>query len=373
VHFDSDRGEFCISAYAEAKRFLASPHTEIPVDAPPAVLLEGPMAAVLERGWRLRSLWVWRAGAGAHRRLKTIGAAAARSHAILPMEDDLRRRAIDGLDLIKASGGGDLVADYIVPMVQGSIFDLYGVPDGARNAFAAQLRVVRLAASEGHTQAIEPLFAIAAAGELLGQTLRHPAASGALSIRSLQAAIEAGNLSEDEAIAQGMVFLAGMETLLSAAGSLLARLSERPDIWASLQEDRTIVDGVIDEALRLGPAPDAPLRRVATEDVSLGTMTIPAGSRVRIHLNRANRDPAVFEDPDNFKLARQGPKHIAFGAGPHACAGLHLAYAQLRALLEALLDALPVWPAETVAVFSIGRTAVEALIINPWPAARTSA
>jgi cytochrome P450 len=102
-----------------------------------------------------------------------------------------------------------------------------------------------------------------------------------------------------------------------------------------------LLDGVIDESLRLEPAAAA-IDRYATADTELGGAAIRRGELVRISITGANRDPAVFPDPDTFEPARTNARrHLAFAQGPHVCVGVHLARLETRAALRALISGLP--------------------------------
>jgi len=86
--------------------------------------------------------------------------------------------------------------------------------------------------------------------------------------------------------------------------------------------------------------PDDHLTRVTTRDLTTDGVTIPAGARVILLIGAANRDPAVFRDPGEFRLDRKPNRQIAFGFGPHMCIGQHLAKQELRVMLEELLPRL---------------------------------
>jgi cytochrome P450 len=81
--------------------------------------------------------------------------------------------------------------------------------------------------------------------------------------------------------------------------------------------------------------------RTATTDVDVAGVTIPAGGEVAALLGAANRDPAVFTDPDTFDVGRDDNPHVGFGAGLHFCLGAPLARLELRTALGALLDHAP--------------------------------
>jgi cytochrome P450 len=82
--------------------------------------------------------------------------------------------------------------------------------------------------------------------------------------------------------------------------------------------------------------------RYATADVELGGASISSGELVRVSITAANRDPAVFKDPDRFVIGRVDTRrHLAFAHGPHVCVGVHLARLEARTALATLLARLP--------------------------------
>ncbi len=84
-------------------------------------------------------------------------------------------------------------------------------------------------------------------------------------------------------------------------------------------------------------SPSPSKRRTATRDVELGGYAIEAGQKVQIWEGSANRDAAVFDDPDVFDIARKPNPHLGFGQGIHYCLGANLARLELRVLFEELL------------------------------------
>ena len=91
-----------------------------------------------------------------------------------------------------------------------------------------------------------------------------------------------------------------------------------------------------DEMLRWW-TPVMTFRRTATADCEVGGQRICAGDKVVVSFTSANRDVAVFADPDRFDPGRQPSPHLAFGHGPHFCLGSHLARAQMQALFTEVL------------------------------------
>jgi cytochrome P450 len=133
----------------------------------------------------------------------------------------------------------------------------------------------------------------------------------------------------------------GIETGEGMTTTLFWHLLTEPDQLAALRADRSLGPQAVDESLRLEPAA-ARVDRYATDDVELAGATIRRGDLVIVSLSAANRDPAVYPDPDVFDLARVNARsHAAFAQGPHACVGVHLARLETLSALDAALDAWP--------------------------------
>jgi cytochrome P450 len=133
-----------------------------------------------------------------------------------------------------------------------------------------------------------------------------------------------------------LLFSAGAETTRNAvAGGLLA-LVEHPGQLRRLQREPALVPSAIEEMVRW-TTPSPSKRRTATRAVTLGGCHIEAGQKVQIWEGSANRDPAVFQDPDVFDIARKPNAHLGFGHGVHYCLGANLARLELRVLFDELL------------------------------------
>ena len=154
----------------------------------------------------------------------------------------------------------------------------------------------------------------------------------------VEAHVDGESLRDEEIIGFCMLLLiAGNETTTNLIGNMLGILADRPELWQRLQTDRTLVDPVIDESLRL-ESPFQRLSRITTREVQFSGATIPAHSLVTIYYGAANRDPEAFTNPDEFRLDRELGNHVAFGAGIHYCLGAPLARAEAAIALNTLLD-----------------------------------
>jgi cytochrome P450 len=130
--------------------------------------------------------------------------------------------------------------------------------------------------------------------------------------------------------------VAGNETLRNGLPGGLIALLEHPEAMAALRADPTLLPSAVEEMLRWW-TPVMVFRRTATRDVHLGGVPVRAGQKVVVSFAAANRDPAVFADPDRFDIRRSPNPHLSFGHGPHFCLGGQLARAQMRALFGHLL------------------------------------
>lgn len=170
----------------------------------------------------------------------------------------------------------------------------------------------------------------------LGAAIRATIESGEGFLGEIAAA--AGELTIDEMLSNTAVLLfGGIETTEAMVSNLLLHLLSDPVLMADVRADPNLLDAVVEESLRLEPAA-AVVDRYATADVSIGSHRIRRGDLVVVSLAGANRDPAVFADPDRFDPLRPHLKRqLSFAQGPHVCLGLHLARLQAR---QAALDVL---------------------------------
>lgn len=156
----------------------------------------------------------------------------------------------------------------------------------------------------------------------------------------LAAEIEGRPITRTEVVGVIQLLLfGGLDTTAGALGSMMIRFCEQPEIPALLRSNPELVNPAVEELLRLD-GPFIFIGRTAMRDVEVGGCPIREGDRVLISWASANRDEAEFADPDAFDLDRASNRHIAFGAGPHRCAGSNLARMNLRIAVSELLGRL---------------------------------
>jgi cytochrome P450 len=133
------------------------------------------------------------------------------------------------------------------------------------------------------------------------------------------------------------IWVAALDTTSSLIANMLSAFADHPDQWQRLRENPDLVGSAVEEALRF----DSPIRaffRTTTTDTVLCGVPIPAETRVATMFGSANRDPAVFDDPETFDIGRQPNPHLSFGASIHLCLGAPLARLEAATLLAELVN-----------------------------------
>ncbi|MFJ3880299.1 cytochrome P450 [Streptomyces sp. NPDC090077] len=251
-------------------------------------------------------------------------------------------RVVDGLTAgWRAGAEVDLVAGLAVPLPVTVVCELLGVPEADRVMVAGWSRELFDAADTGRVDAASHrigdyftgLVDAAADDGPLGPLLR---------------------LGREEAVSSAALLLvAGHETTTHFIGNAVLALLRHPEAFDRLCRDPDLVPGALDELLRFDSPVGVATFRHSTEDLAVGGVGIPAGHPVLVSPGAANRDPAVFPEPDRLDLDRDAGGHLAFGYGIHRCPGAPLARAEAEIALRALVTRFPdtrlAVPAESLA------------------------
>jgi cytochrome P450 len=304
-----------------------------------------------------------------HTRVRKIIMGALSRRAIAEMEAGLIE-LVDGLlDKIEAKGDGDLIEDFASAIPVEIIGNLLGIPHAEREPLRAWSLAIlgalepRLTPEQealGHRSVSE--FKTYLQG-LVKERRKHPGdPEHDVLTRLIQSEAE---LTEVELL-QNCIFIlnAGHETTTNLIGNALIALQEHPQAlqyalsihehsaqetyqssadFASKSTSEAITTAwntAIDEFLRFESSNQLSNRR-ATRDFELAGQTYPAGTLITLCIGAANRDPAVFDQPNVVNLARTPNKHLAFGFGIHQCAGLSLARLEGRIAVSSFLRRFP--------------------------------
>ena len=136
-----------------------------------------------------------------------------------------------------------------------------------------------------------------------------------------------------------LMLVAGVDTTWSAIGSTLWHMAQHPEHRKQLRDNPDLWPTAIEELLRVY-AP-VTMARIVDHDVEYNGCPMKAGDRVLMPFPAANRDPRVFENPDEVILDREHNRHVAFGSGIHRCAGSNLARLEVRVALQTWLERIP--------------------------------
>ena len=246
------------------------------------------------------------------------------------------------VDAVAARGRCDLVTDVAGELPSYVIAELTGIPlDDGRQLY----RLTERMHTTDHTPEGQLAGAMAIgemltyAGGVRAEKLARPADD--IATRLVHAEVDGERLSEAEFQWFFLLLInAGGDTTRNLVGGGLRALLLHPAELARLRAEPALLPSAVEEMLRWC-SPVVHFRRTATRDVVLGGQGIAAGDKVVIFYASANRDAAVFADPDRFDVARAPNDHVAFGGGgAHFCLGAHLARLEAQALVREVLRRL---------------------------------
>ncbi len=289
--------------------------------------------------------WMVFRDAPVHTRLRGLVVKAFTPRVVERLAPRIQSVVDECLEDFERQGGGDFVAGFAFPLPAIVIAELLGAPPKDRPMFrrcseAVAALVFREAGSGRHARSRDGLAELTEYFRQLVETKRREPGEDLIS--QLIAVEEAGHLLDtDELIATCiMILIAGHETTASLLASSVLAFERFPGERERLRREGDLTPSAVEELLRFeGPA--KMIGRVARETIELGGQAIPAGARVLLVLSAANRDPAVFEDPETLDLGRAPNPHRAFGLGEHFCLGAHLARLEMRLALRSLYERCP--------------------------------
>ncbi len=254
---------------------------------------------------------------------------------------------VDGLlDDAASRGEMDMIGDFASALPVEIIGDMLGVPRTDRGplrgwslAILGALEPVLTEDAARRGNEAVTVFSEYLAG-LIAERRRNPREDDVLTAL-ITGEVDGEKLTDDELI-QNCIFLlnAGHETTTNLIGNGVAALIEYPEERARLQADPSLITSAVEEFLRFESSNQLGNRRAA-EDVEIGGIEMPAGTFITLCIGAANRDPEEFPDPDRLDLSRSPNRHLAFGAGVHACAGMILARMEGRIAIGRLLRRFP--------------------------------
>ena len=264
---------------------------------------------------------------------------------VAQLEQTIHETADDIIDAVIEKGQCDFVTDISAELPLIVIADLLGVPQEDRaNMFDWSNRMIGQEDPEYHiseeaaASAAMELYAYASA---LYSTKRINPHEDLMSVLT-QVDVEGEQLTELELeLFFLLLTVAGNETTRNLMSGAMHAFFQHPDQWEKLRQDRSLLPKAIEEMLRF-VSPVMNFRRQSTKSFDIRGQQIDEDQKVVFWHASANRDEDVFENPDDFDIARDPNPHMAFGGGgPHFCLGANLARMEIRVMYDHLLDRLP--------------------------------
>ena len=276
-----------------------------------------------------------------HRIYRKLATPAFRSRAVAGHDDAHYRRILHELiDVFAAQREADLVAQLTRSFPLIMISRMLGLPMTREDDFKRWA----LSLLNFIHDAEEGLGAAAEIGAFLKPLIEERRRNPREDVLSelVMAEVEGSRLSDEEIISHvRLLFPTGADTTYLALGNLIYALLTQEDAWDRVKSEPALRNGAIEELLRWEPPAGIIARLSCDCDIEFFGHTIPASSVVLFGVDAANRDPAVFSDPDRFDIQRKTEKLMTFGPGPRACPGMHLARQELRVALDVLVERLP--------------------------------
>lgn len=280
-----------------------------------------------------------------HARLRRVVAPAFSPRAMRRYGTDVEQITERLLSEVPAGEPWDLVEKLSGPLPMEMITRMLGIPDYDQPSFrrygasiAAALDGVSslrhaagiLAAQRATTDIFTRLF-----------ELRTREPSDDIISEMVQARDRGEIAPEDMVSLATLLLVAGFETTVNLIGSAVALLMERPGLWHDLTRDPNLAAPIIDETLRFAP-PVHLTGRYPLHDTEVAGQRVAENEPIIVFMAAANRDPEVFERPDEFDITRTNPgDHLSFSAGAHYCLGAPLARLEATYALQALAQAAP--------------------------------
>ncbi len=342
VHWSESYGGWLLTRYEDIARALKDPRFSAARSAAMFERLPPDLREDTRPLQRAFTLWLLMMDPPGHTRLRALVGKAFLPSLVASLRPRVQALVDEAIARVERSGRFDLIHDLAQPIPAIVIAALLGVDPADHHRFkqwSDDLALMELG-PRGFRQAQASMLAMMAyLGEVVAARREEPRQD---LVSQLLAAEEAGQfLGEDELLANCVLILfAGHETTTNLIGNGILELLRHPDQLAILRGDPSLVEGAVEELLRFH-GPIQRVRRTLKEPIELGGKQLREGDAVWLLVGAANRDPAVFDDPDRLDVRRRPTKHLTFGLGPHFCVGAALARVEGPIVLATILARLP--------------------------------
>jgi cytochrome P450 len=276
-----------------------------------------------------------------HTRIRRLVSPAFTPRRVEALRPRIVQLAADLLDRLSPAAETDLIGAYAAPLSIAVISEMLGVADADQAQLRAWTNDLLSPPPDDPRAAARAVVAIEAFLVALIQSKRGAPADDLLTAM-ISARDADDRLSEDELTSLAfLTIFAGYENSINLIGNCVLALLQHPQLLAPVRDDPLQRRAAIDETLRYEPAGPLAIRRFALDELTYGSVTVPAGATVLLSLAAANRDPDVVEEPDSFRLRRPSAPNLGLGHGPHHCLGAALAVLEADVAVGELLHRFP--------------------------------
>ena len=296
--------------------------------------------------YRSMRYWMLQLDPPDHTRLRGLVVKAFTARRVEDMRPRIQAIVDRVLDRMEAARHVDLIADFAFPLPVTVICDMLGIPPedhailfasartGGRLLDPVPLSRAEIDEANARTVEVEAYFR-----DLFERRRRAPGDD--LTSQLVQAEQEGSKLSNEELTANIiLLFGAGHETTVNLIGNGLLALYRNPDQLQLLRNDPSLIANAIEEFLRFDSSVQL-TGRTALTAVTVGGVDVAEGNTVLCLLGAANRDPAVYSDPDRLDITRRNIRPLSFGGGIHFCLGAQLARIEGEIAIATLLRRFP--------------------------------
>ena len=260
-------------------------------------------------------------------------------HTLAEMLPSLQKQAADIIDDVVTKGNCEVVADIAIPYPSQVFLTLFGLPLKDRDRLIAWKDSVIALADSPTLEGADPTPALELFAYLTEAINERRANPG----RDILSQVITGEDALDDAEAIGLSYLfvlAGLDTVTAAMTAALLELARNPELRTTLREDPDQMGVFVEEIVRLEP-PAPMLPRVTTAEVTIGDITLPPDTRVRLCIGAINRDDSDAISTNDVVMDGKVHRHWGFGGGPHRCLGSHLARMELTLIVGEWLRRIP--------------------------------
>lgn len=346
VHWSTKLSAWILTGYMDVRRALMAPQMSPDRLKPFFAQLPDETRQRMADLIRYLSLWVAFRDPPEHTRIRSILNIAITPKMVAEREPHIAQIVGELLDDMEKKAEPDLLRDFGFRLPATVIMDMLGVPREHIDDIGRWSNDIALFI--GSSQNVPDKYDRAQAAArsmkefflpIVADRRAHPRDDIMTALVTTDAGH--GTLTDEEVLATCILLIfAGHETTALSICSAVRTLLLHPAQLALLREDPSLLPGAVEECLRFD-GPSGSVGRVVAVDHELQGKSLKQGDRVFAMIGAANRDGAVFKDPDTFDIRRKPNPHLTFGAGLHFCLGAPLARLELRVALAEMLRRYP--------------------------------